>query len=63
LKRGPKGAPKEYFREPTKTQQSNLNCAIICRILGIGALFVFAQMVTVGLIALSATGGALEATI
>jgi len=27
--------------------------------LGIGVLFVFAQMVTVGLIALSATGGAI----
>jgi len=56
-----KEAQKNILREATKTQaKANFKVgAAFAGVLGIGALFVFAQMVTVGLIALSATGGAI----
>jgi Na+/H+ antiporter NhaD/arsenite permease-like protein len=59
-KEAQKEAQKSILREATKTQaKANFKVgAAFAGVLGIGALFVFAQMVTVGLIALSATGGA-----
>jgi hypothetical protein len=56
-----KEAQKNIIRETTKTHaKANFKVgASFAGVLGIGALFVFAQMVTVGLIALSATGGAI----
>ena len=60
-KEAQKEAQKNILREATKTQaKANFKVgAAFAGVLGIGALFVFAQMVTVGLIALSATGGAI----
>jgi Na+/H+ antiporter NhaD/arsenite permease-like protein len=60
-KEAQKEAQKSILKEATKTQaKANFKVGVaFAGVLGVGALFVFAQMVTVGLIALSATGGAL----
>ena len=56
-----KAAQKDILNEATKTHaKANFKVgAAFAGLLGIGALFVFAQMITVGLLALSATGGAM----
>ncbi|MFC2073264.1 hypothetical protein ACFLRS_00245 [Campylobacterota bacterium] len=56
-----KSAQKDILNEATKTHaKANFKVgAAFAGLLGIGALFVFAQMITVGLLALSATGGAM----
>jgi uncharacterized membrane protein len=56
-----KEAQKSIIKEATSTHaKANFKVGLaFAGVLGVGALFVFAQMVTVGLLALSATGGAL----
>ncbi len=56
-----KEAQKNIIKEATSTHaKANFKVGVaFAGVLGVGALFVFAQMVTVGLLALSATGGAL----
>lgn len=56
-----KAAQKDILNEATKAHaKANFKVgAAFAALLGIGALFVFAQMITVGLLALSATGGAM----
>lgn len=56
-----KEAQKNITRESTKTHaKANFKVgAAFAGALGVGALFVFAQMVTAGLLALAATGGAM----
>ncbi|MCW8820649.1 MAG: hypothetical protein OQK45_00365 [Sulfurovum sp.] len=56
-----KAAQKDILNEATKIHaKANFKVgAAFAGLLGIGALFVFAQMITVGLLALSATGGAM----
>lgn len=56
-----KDAQKNITRESTKTHaKANFKVgAAFAGALGVGALFVFAQMVTAGLLALAATGGAM----
>ncbi len=56
-----KEAQKNIIKETTSTHaKANFKVGLaFAGVLGVGALFVFAQMVTVGLLALSATGGAI----
>ncbi len=56
-----KEAQRSIVKEATSTHaKANFKVGVaFAGVLGIGALFVFAQMVTVGLLAMSATGGAI----
>jgi len=56
-----KEAQRAIVREATSTHaKANFKVGVaFAGALGVGALFVFAQMVTVGLLAMSATGGAI----
>jgi hypothetical protein len=56
-----KEAQKNIVREATTTHaKANFKVGLaVAGVFGVGALFVFAQMVTVGLLAISATGGAI----
>ena len=56
-----KEAQKSIKREATSTHaKANFKVGLaFASVLGVGALFLFTQMVTVGLLALSATGGAI----
>ena len=56
-----KEAQKNIIKEATSTHaKANFKVGVaFAGALGVGALFVFAQMVTVGLLAMSATGGAI----
>ena len=56
-----KEAQKSIIKEATSTHaKANFKVGVaFAGVLGVGALFVFAQMVTVGLLAMSATGGVL----
>jgi uncharacterized membrane protein len=60
-KRIEKEAQKNIIKEATSTHaKANFKVGLaFAGVLGVGGLFVFTQMVTVGLLALSATGGAL----
>ncbi len=56
-----KEAQRSIVKEATSTHaKANFKVGVaFAGVLGVGALFVFAQMVTVGLLAMSATGGAM----
>ncbi len=56
-----KEAQKNIMKEATSTHaKANFKVGLaVAGVAGVGVLFVFAQMVTVGLLALSATGGAI----
>ncbi len=60
-KEAQKEAQRSIVKEATSTHaKANFKVGVaFAGVLGIGALFVFAQMVTVGLLAMSATGGAI----
>ncbi len=60
-KNAQKEAQRAIIKEATSTHaKANFKVGVaFAGVLGVGALFVFAQMVTVGLLAMSATGGAI----